>query len=114
MLSPVGRSRVETAGVVVPTEKFWTLGLELPIILCIRGVKRRSLCLLSRLVDQEQSFLFFLCAGLHGTVFMVFPTQIGTKMSKVVVNVISSIGEEHLPASTIAIKPNTIDFHGVV
>lgn len=46
--------------------------------------------------------------------FYVSPTQIVTMMSKVVVNVISSIGEEQRPASTIAIKPNTIDFHGVV
>ena len=44
--------------------------------------------------------------------FYVSPTQIGTMMSKVFVNVISSIGEEQGPTSTIAIKPNTIDFHG--
>lgn len=37
--------------------------------LCIRGVNG-SWCLLSRLVDQEQSSLFLLCTDLHGIIFM--------------------------------------------
>lgn len=74
MISPVGRSRVETAGAVVPAEEFWTLGLELPIILCIRGVKEKKVMSLLKVGGPGAEFSFLPMCRSSWNCFYVSPT----------------------------------------